>query len=153
LARADSKKERMIVMIVKYESNGIWAFIDNVRQIAAADLDASGLIEKYDEEQPENDSGDHCCYLNGKRLNDDVVASNKAFQMACDAMRDQFDSVSYGNCHMENLLDGNKVLENFPAAAILIYLNDHKEYDTLVLVTNQKCFLMNDKGQTIERLV
>jgi len=34
----------------------------------------------------------------------------------------------------------------------LLYIEDCKDYDAVILVTNQKCYLMNDEGKTIERL-
>ena len=54
------------------------------------------------------------------------------------------------NRHAENLIDVNII--SMPVSAILLYLEDCKEYDAILLVTNQHAYLMNDKGQTIERL-
>lgn len=139
-------------MIVKYYDNGVWGYIDNVRQAASKDIDCDELIKRYDE-MPVPKEGDSASYMNGERLNEDIIASNKVFTMATIDLSDIFEDSSYGNCHQQNLIDGKKVIDQYSASMVLLYLNDHKEYDTLVLVTNQECFLMNDKGQTIERLV
>ncbi len=139
-------------MIVKYLNNGVWGYIDNVREAASRDINCTELILKYNEEfateEPET-----VTYLNGEKLPDDIAASNKVFTMASNDLDSIFNNSTYGNCHSENLIDGARALESYPAAVVLLYLNDHKDYDTMALITNQKCFLMNDKGQTIERLV
>jgi len=147
-------------MIVKYLDGDVWGYIDNVRQAASRGIDCLDLIIKYnnspeyqDECTPGNGEKDIASYLNGEKLADDIAASNKVFTMTTNDLDSLFDDSSFGNCHSVNLIDGARALENYPAAGIVLYLNDHKEYDTLILVTNQKCFLMNDKGQTIERLV
>lgn len=143
-------------MIVKYYDNGVWGYMDNVRQAAKQNIDTKDLIEEYDNCEDFKDvrfcgEKDIASFQECTKLADDVIASNKVFAMA--DVSDLFIDASYGNCHRQNLIDGKKALENYPAAVILLYLNDHKEYDTVVFVTNQECFLMNDKGQTIERLV
>ncbi len=145
-------------MIVKYLDDGVWGYIDNVRQVASRDIDCAELIEEYDncaDYKDVNHAGekDIASYLDGEKNPDDIAASNKVFMMATNALDSLFDDSSFGNCHSQNLIDGARALDNYPAVEIVLYLNDHKEYDTLILVTNQRCFLMNDKGQTIERLV
>jgi hypothetical protein len=141
-------------MIVKYLNDGVWGYIDNVRQVASRNIDAQEMAQKYDDTctfaKPEDDVCSYCC---GKRLSDGTIMANKAFTMACNATYDFFDDAQSDHAHTENMLNGDRVLENYPASIILLYLNDHKEYDTVILITNQSCFLMNDKGQTIERLV
>lgn len=139
-------------MIVKYFDNGVWGYIDNVRQAANKDIDCDELIRRYNEENTfEKPEDDIASYMNGEKLPVEIVMSNKAFTMACADVNDVIHGSQYGNSHTENLIDGSKI--DYPASIVLLYLNDHKEYDTVALVTNQKCFLMNDKGQTIERLV
>jgi hypothetical protein len=139
-------------MIVKYYDNGVWGYIDNVRQAASKDIDCDELINRYDA-MPVPIEGDAASYMNGERLPEDIVLSNKVFSMATIDTKDIFEDSRYGNCHQQNLIDGKKAMKQYSASFVLLYLNDHKEYDTLALVTNQECFLMNDKGQTIERLV
>jgi hypothetical protein len=143
-------------MIVKYLKDDTWGYIDNVRQASNRDIDCLQLIADYGadmekeyakapEFEPDLDIAET---LEGERLADDVIASNKVFSQAI-KNREDWGSL----CHCENLIDGGMALENYPAAVVLLYVEDHKEYDSIALVTNQKCFLMNDKGQTIERLV
>lgn len=132
-------------MIVKYKKDRAWGYIDNVRQAECKQLDIGALIKDYDENYklPENDPTE---YMESVRLPDSIVKSNKAFTVAWDSVAD-----TSGNRHAENLLNPEEM--DFPAVTILIYLENCKEYDSLLLITNQKAYLMNDKGQTIERLV
>jgi len=145
-------------MIVKYLNNGVWGYADNVRQVASQDIDCSELIKEFnncDDYKDDTYVGEKniAVYMNGEKLPDDIAAANKVFTIATNDLSSVFANSSYGNCHSENLIDGARALDNYPASIVVLYLNDHREYDTLVLVTNQECFLMNDKGQTIERLV
>lgn len=138
-------------MILKYQNNDTWGFIDSVRQAANKDIDYGAMVRKYDEHYKsmpcEAGHQDPAEYMDGKRLSEDVVTANKVFSAAC------MDTADEGiNRHAENLLEETAIQNNWPACAILLYLEDCKEYDAILLVTNQKAFLMNDKGQTIERL-
>lgn len=133
-------------MIVKYLENGVWGYIDNIRQAANKDIDCDELIKRYGETHtPENDIAS---YIDGKKLPDEIIASNKIFIMATDDVPDEGI-----NQHQVNLMDGVKAIDNYPASVIILYVEDCKEYDAITLVTNQTVYLMNDKGQTIERLV
>lgn len=138
-------------MIVKYYKDGVWGYIDNVRQAANKEIEPLELIKQYDGRDldgPIKEGEDPVCYMNGELLPDGIIMSNKAFVMAT------VEQEEWGhNVHCENLLGLQGLYDNLPAATILLYVEDHKEYDTIVLVTNQKVYLMNDKGQTIERLV
>ena len=131
-------------MIVKYLNDDAWGYIDNVRQAACKSIDCELMVQRYDQKMrcDENDSAE---YMNGELLTSDVAKSNKVFMAASVDMADE--SV---NRHSENLLEPSML--DFPAVSILVYLEDCKEYDAVLLVTNQKAFIMNDKGQTIERL-
>lgn len=138
-------------MIVKYLSNGVWGYIDNVRQVASQNIDCDELLARYNAMPQPKDELDNTCYMDGEKLPEEVCISNKVFTMATIDTNGVFESANFGNSHIENLIDGSNHM--LPASIIILYLNDHKEYDTVLFVTNQKCFLMNDKGQTIERLV
>lgn len=136
-------------MIVKYLNDGVWGYIDNVRQVATKDIDTDELIAEYNRQKELGER--EKIELEGC-LTSDIEASNKAFLIATETFEHLQDLP--GNCHMENLLSPELLGKgNYPAAVILLYLEDNKEYDNAVLITNQKTFLMNDKGQTIERLV
>ena len=131
-------------MIVKYLSCDVWGYIDNVRQAACKNLDCESAIRQYDETMrtAENDPAE---FAESGRLDENIIKSNKAFVMAGIHMADEGI-----NRHAENLIDPERM--DYPVVAILVYLEECKEYDAILLVTNQKAFLMNDKGQTIERL-
>jgi hypothetical protein len=140
----------MIEMIVKYFNDGIWGYIDNVRQVATEDIDTDELIAEYNR-QKEKGERDPIELENVK--SSDVEASNKAFLIATETFSRLPDLI--GDYHQENLLSPSLMgpEANYPAKIILLYLNGHKEYDNVILITNQKTYLMNDEGKTIERLV
>lgn len=159
----------MIEMIVKYYKDGAWGYIDNVRQVGSRDIDCSEYIGRYDlevENGTREDIANFVDFYHGaegptidesfqdaivyKKLPDGIAFSNKVFLIATENLPLEIKEEGY---HSENLLDDGLIINNVPASIIILYLNDHKEHDTIVLVTNQKVFLMNDKGQTIERLV
>ena len=140
-------------MIVKYLSNGVWGYIDNVRQATSKFIDCDALVKEYNNSTDFRDdtrSGekDIASYADGKKLPEDVAYTNKVFIIATKDAKD------WGHeTHVENLIDYDLAQQGIYATVILLYVEEHKEYDSVALVTNQKCFLMNDKGQTIERLV
>lgn len=133
-------------MILKYEINGSWKFIDSVRQAEHKEINVDELVKEYDPGQnykdPDHYNQVEC--LNGIKLSDNLIKSNKAF---CSATNIPDEKIDF---HSENLLDENRM--DMPASSILLYLENNKEYDAIHLVTNQRAYLMNDKGQTIERL-
>ncbi len=136
-------------MIVKYLKGDVWGFIDNVRQIATKNVDTEDSIRQYNEEVEKGEREDIASFMNGEKSTVEVSMSNKVFLMATE--NDLEDII--GDVHRENLLDPLLTSKNYPAKTILLYLNDHKEHHNVVLITNQTTYLMNDKGQTIERLV
>lgn len=131
-------------MIVKYLSNDVWGYIDHVRQVASREYVGESLVERYNEEvscRSRKDIASDGAFDSG------VEISNKLFIMVSERISDMVEEL---NAHIVNLAEGN---EKIPLYAILLYLEDTKEYDAMVLITNQKCYLMNDEGKTIERLV
>lgn len=140
-------------MIVKYLDGEVWGFIDNVRQVASRDIDTDELIDKYNSEvgkggdalQRNDTASENVPEGPDMEL---VIMSNKAFIIASENLEGV-----RGNAHTVNLLEPSLMCANLPSSVIILFVEDHKEFDTIVLVTNQKCYLMNDKGQTIERLV
>lgn len=146
-------------MIVKYYKDGIWSYIDNVRQVANQSIDGEKLVEAYNKDPryqdkccPSNETCDIASYQDGKKLPEEICISNKIFTMATIDLNAVCSEGDYRtNNHIENLIDGFNY--TMPAAILVLYLNAHKDYDAFIMVTNQRCFLMNDKGQTIERLV
>lgn len=149
-ARKKNRNERMIRMILKYQNNGVWGYIDNVRQVEVDGIDVNKLIAQYNQEVENKEREDSASYFNGSPVAGDIAATNKVYLMATeDELLDDLE----GKGHQENLLAADLVMKNFYAAKILLYLNDHKDYDNVVLITNQQAYLMNDSGKTIERLV
>jgi len=130
-------------MIVKYMKDGVWGYIDNIRQVANKDIDVYVLSNEFDKESREKEPPE--CWVDGKKLADDICLVNKAFTMALDKL-----PIEGNNRHAENLLNTEKI--DMPSQIVLMYIEDCKEWDAIVLVTNETVYLMNDKGQTIERL-
>jgi hypothetical protein len=142
-------------MIVKYLKDDVWGFIDNIRQVGNQSINCDELVKKYNESpeyqdncNPGNGEKDIASYTCGEELPADVAYTNKVFIIATN------NKENWGNkVHTEDLIDYEIATSGAYAAIVLLYVEEHSEYDSIVLVTNQKCFLMNDKGQTIERLV
>lgn len=135
-------------MIVKYYQAGVWGYIDNIRQVATTPIDTEEMIMKYNKEVESKEREDIASYMNGEKLPTDIAMSNKVFLLATEN-----EIHDIGEVHQENLIAPDLVARNFPAKIILLYLNEHKEYENVVLITNQTTYLMNDNGKTIERLV
>jgi hypothetical protein len=152
-------------MIVKYLDGDVWAYIDNVRQVSNECIDHVALIRQYEEEVQELKRDDVASYINfdndgpinpelnvpaAQRLPEDIIKVNKVFLMTTERLSGE---IRDGGYHAENLLDAKLLLDELPVNVVILYLSDHGEFKTVVLITNQKTYLMNDKGQTIERLV
>jgi hypothetical protein len=92
-------------MILKYQTGDTWGFIDNVRQAAHTGIDIDNLVRQYDDEKSkmpcENGYQDPAEYLNGNRLSEEVIKSNKAFCAATELPDEGI------NRHSENHLDPN----------------------------------------------
>ena len=140
-------------MIVKYRKDDAWGYIDNVRQAAHKDLDIDELVSQYDQEVKNGereDTASHWYVGEGQEvaMSKETIISNKVLLMVTEILADEG-----VNRHSENLLSEWGIRDNLPAYAILLYIEDCKEFDAMLLITNQQTYLMNDKGQTIERLV
>lgn len=115
-------------MIFKYYHKGAWGFIDNVSQIAEATISPTFAVERYEKKH-------------GVKMRDgDCPTANNVFIAICD--------IYGGHGKQENLLTENGIWANKPVIAVLLYIGDEK----MLIVTNQRAFLMNDAGQTVERL-
>jgi len=140
-------------MIVKYEEGLHWHYVDNVKEVETQILDPRYEAKKYDEmvsNQPEPHSPNYKDPAeydgNGEKLPERIATSNKAFLFAT------YDIDDLGcNVSSKNLIETNNI-DNLLLIMIIIRLEDRKDFDVIVLVTNQQAYLMNDKGQTIERL-
>ena len=146
-------------MIVKYLSDDVWGFIDHIRQVATREYDGYGLIVSFDGEVLNHerivslDSSE--CYMNGIELTPDVQKSNKIFTMVTELLNDMTSELNARSINLIRI--DTEFTERMPVNAVLLYLESmcgvEKEHDSIVLITNQKCYLMNDEGKTIERLV
>jgi len=138
-------------MIVKYLSDEVWAYIDHVRQVAKTDFDAGELIKQYDAEVKSNTRKDDASWMNEMQISNLTASSNKIFTMISEQLGEMTEGL---DAHSVNLVNTDDIANvNLPVYSILLYIEDCKDYDALVLITNQKCYLMNDEGKTIERLV
>lgn len=137
-------------MVVKYLDNGVWGYIDHIRQAANRSYDAEECIKGYNATLKEGDI-DYASVVNGVELLPNIVASNKIFMYIADSFED-LDGMCLSTKNLVNITDAESERQ-LPVYAVLLHIEDCKEYDALILVTNQRCYLMNDEGKTIERLV
>lgn len=134
-------------MIVKYLENDVWNYIGNVRHASSKHIDVATLARRYDDEVKKGEQGVPI-EPQGITITEGVKIANKAFMMATSNIAEYGDQI-----HSYSALDPFMAEDNYPAAIIIMSLSEWREFDTEVLVTNQTAYLMNDKGQTIERLV
>ena len=73
--------------------------------------------------------------------------TNKVFLLVTESLPE-----ASGDRHCENILN-SEMVENHPAFIIVLKVEDHKDFDEIILVANDVMYLMNDIGKTIERLV
>lgn len=129
-----------------FRNTDVWGYISNVSQIAVKEIDPELYIKTYDD-IPIATQEDHCEYMNGIKLSREITDVNKIFSVVTKEIIDELG----GDVHCENLIfDYN---ENMPIYAILLYIEDSKKFDNIVLVTDQITYLMNENGKTIERIV
>lgn len=118
-------------MIVKYVTNAgtqTWGFIDKVKHVTRHRLHASHVPQALsDTETPESEQ----FFVN-------------AVNYLIDEPRNPFE-------RPKDAFAINAVIEGDKAAIGLIM--DMENGEKSVLVTNQNCFLLNDNGKTIERVI
>lgn len=129
-----------------FRNNDVWGYISNVSQIAVKEIDPDLYIKIYND-IPIKIEEDPCRYLDGVKLSEEITDINKIFSIVTKEIIDEIG----GDIHCENLIfDYN---ENMPIYAILLYIEDSKEFDNILLITDQITYLMNENGKTIERIV
>lgn len=135
-------------MIVKYKSDGMWNYIDEVSHTKESGLYFPDyLIGRYEESLKKFNVPD----ISGEEYSEEVRKVNKAFLQACTLFDKESSDMEY-EANTENLITEACVNDNAPIGVVLIKLCGQKGYSK-ILVTCQEVYLMNDKGQTIERLV
>lgn len=127
-----------------YRNETVWGYISNISQVAIKEVDTEVYLKMYDDVHIENDP---CEYMDGKKLPQNIVEVNKIFTVVTNEIKEELGT----NVHCENLIFDYDC--KMPIYAILLYIEDSKEFDNILLLTDQETYLMNDKGQTIERLV
>ena len=129
-----------------FRNNDVWGYISNVSQIAVKEIDPDLYIKIYND-IPIKIEEDPCRYLDGVKLSEEITDINKIFSIVTKEIIDEIG----GDIHCENLIfDYN---ENMPIYAILLYIEDSKEFDNILLITDQITYLMNENGKTIEKIV
>jgi len=135
-------------MIVKYKSDGMWNYIDNVGQAKESGLYFPDfLINQYEKAVIQGDTED----ISGKEFGEEIQKVNKAWMQACNIVDASGSQMEYG-ANTENLITEECVKNNTPIGIVLIKCRGGYGYSK-VLVTSQDVYLMNDEGKTIERLV
>ena len=138
------------MFILKYKEKDnrnetVWGYISNISQTAVKEIDPDTYVELYDK-LPKIEE-DPCEYMDGKKLPENIAKVNKIFSMVTKEIVNELGT----NIHCENLIFDYE--SNYPIYAILLYIEDSKEFENILLLTDQTTYLLNEKGQTIERLV
>jgi hypothetical protein len=138
-------KERDDSMIVKYKSSGMWNYIDEVSHAKESGLYFPDfLISKYNEEVETGQRID----VSGEDWGEENKKINKCFLKASEMLDEKFTPCA----NTENLITEDCVTNGLPIGTVLIKLRGQDAFSK-ALITCQEVYLMNDKGQTIERLV
>lgn len=130
-----------------FRNETVWGYISNISQASIKEIDTEAYLKMYDA-MPIVMEQDPCEYMNGERLPKNIAELNKIFSMVTKEITDEL-----GNVHCENLVFDYDENSEMPIYAVLLYVEDNKEFENILLLTDQETYLMNDKGQTIERLV
>jgi SepF-like predicted cell division protein (DUF552 family) len=136
-------------MIVKYKADGMWNYIDEIAHTKESGLYFPDyLIEQYEKNVKEMNVPD---IASAEGCSEEITKVNKAWLQACNMINADTSEIEY-EANTENLVTEECVKNNTPIGIVLIKLRGQKGYSK-ILVTSQEVYLMNDKGQTIERLV
>lgn len=128
-----------------YRNQDVWGYIGNVSQVAVKEIEPEVYLKMY-EDLPQIEEQDCCEYVEGKKLPKEIAEINKIFTIVTNEIKEEL-----GATHCENLVFDYD--QQMPIYAVLLYIEDSKEFENILLLTDQATYLMNDKGQTIERLV
>jgi hypothetical protein len=143
-------------MIVKYYNDGVWNYIDKVRQVSTVHVDTNNLIKKFNDDAEQGKLQANCSHYpdSTELLSVGVQMSNKAFH-ECDFHQLFPKEDLSGDGHVLNLFSPDLLEQqgNYPARIIMAFLCSSKDYDYIGIATNQPAYLMSDEGKTIERLV
>jgi hypothetical protein len=127
-------------MILKFKGCSAideWVYLDGIEQVSKVSYPiTSALIRQYDEQNKQQ-----LC------TTDEVEVIKPE-----DADKVFYSALGGHNCPSRMLLNHERVARDYPTSVIHVtYKECLKESE--VLVTNQSVYLLNDQGQTIERLV
>lgn len=137
-------------MIVKYLNEDTWVYLDKITKTETKHEDGEMEFRKYNKmasEMPQtSDYKDPIEFLSdGSKMREEVIVSNKIFSSITQNLEK-----NALETHCENLISPN-IIER-PIKTIVLSMEDKGSFDKIILITNQMAYLMNDKGQTIERL-
>ena len=123
-------------MIVKYRNLGAWNFVDGVVKLTRKSIGIEMAVKKFDSEVPVTPDSTICTEAKVFR----EVMNDPDLSWACAL-----------NCHQENIvtLDSGFWESDSIATGLLLHLGNG-EY--MIVLTNQEAYLLNEKGQTIERI-
>jgi hypothetical protein len=133
-------------MILKYQQamddeSTAWVYMGGVFRVTPFWANADAYIKQYNEEV-ETGKREDCASDVGYSA--DVAASIKVVEVAHDKVKE------LGWTAIRSALDAGKLKDQSGIWLICIEFENDKPCD--VVLTNQTAYLMNDRGQTIERL-
>ncbi|MCK9576666.1 MAG: hypothetical protein M0R51_12155 [Clostridia bacterium] len=135
-------------MILKYQDGENFRIIDGISEVKHRSIDIDSCVSDYDRSYgAEYEKGkDPAEYMNGIQLSANIVKANKAFTVCAGEWDDEG-----VNGHSVNNLDENSL--EYPTESITAFFTSKRgDYDAVQIITNHAAYLMNDSGQTIERL-
>lgn len=136
-------------MIIKYRNGDAWGYVDNLTNVVYEDFSMQDKIDQYYSIPKEERENDHVV---SEEYSDKVNTGNLIFYTLMVEVEEELEEYAI---HHLNLLDydylPNENGETTSANIIANYSN-REEFDKVNIITNQRVYLLNDKGETIERL-
>jgi len=136
-------------MIIKYRAlNGGWGFVDNISAITNQEYSSSVVMHQVREEINKGDREEHT----QEGFGTITKMHNDIFVGLSDIIYEELEDGSYTTLSLisEEFLPTDEL---DTTVSIIVCNNKwREEFDRIVLFANREVYLLNDKGETIERL-
>lgn len=130
-------------MIIKYKNEDAWTYADKVNHAKTdGETYPNQILMIFEVEIKENEP------IDGTIMSIGEAISYKVFGILDRKLSREY----FNNIRCMNLISPSGAEANKPIKTIILNIGSGKENYVAALITNQDVFLMNDKGQTIERL-
>lgn len=131
------------MFIIKYKKKNyknelIWDYISNISEISIKKIDKNDYLKSIEfiEEEVDEDK------------ENPVSELDKIYKIITEEVTSEFN-----NTHFKYLVYDYYGVDESPIYSILLRIEDNKEYEYLLLINDQETYLMNEKGEIIEKII